>query len=978
MWSIHEFLHPTQNLNSLDYLRGTNITTCSQLTNCNACSNFLPLDCTWCSTTKDCVSSGSKSGACAAQLMGSCSDSYYSIIFIVIITVMLCICCLTCYLRRMSTRHDMSGLLSPLLSGNAHRAMFEDRTGEWMCVICGFDNKGRSKDCILCGTSHQFSLDYKNNKKEQRKQKKLMKKVSGLHNNTIQRPSAIGLLSKSPRTSFASGAGAVTKSRSNSHAVSESDHLIAIEEEETQAQNATADIDIPIPEDAQITSISMSLRNFDTSPMVPTNTNTTTVALNTGALLTNEEREEAMNYRRMNQLTLRQKSARRRKLWQRRFDKHTGTMVWMRVPVRETKVGSAPFGYTPRPSISESRRQQMPNNSVFSMLSSSINFSSSYNVDDPQNEALEDLLSAARAGGHGTTSFATAGAASGFDPQCMSPPPSTRMTFRPIADEETGEGRAGGEEGDVVRSSLHPRQLAPSAPLSTPQRRTRPKQAHDASPSKLTNFFHSLRFPGIGGHRQDRRWSRDSFDSAVVSTSPGYTSVFDEEGGLTWKKVESGMPISTNHYGGSVARPASTATTSTTAAAAAVSPNSPLTPNSLSGAHVEANNPVDPDSDPAHASAPAFDLHTIAAFTFREKHLWFLDRISELQKPWTEGFVKLEVRRAKLLDDSHRAWSQLRDIDMHKWFRFQFSNEPGIDAGGLEREWFTLTMEEIFSPGAGLFLACGSAGSNSSGVYHINPISGAINPNHLSFFRFIGRVFGKALMTQQPIRANLSLPLRKQIIGSPVTFSDLEFVDDELYRNLIWLKTQANEGHADIIESLCLDFSISYTAANQTVTYDLIDNGSNIAVTVENLDEYLQLRLRHRLLDSVKLQLENMLRGLYEVIPPEWLTVFDYQELDLLLCGVPELDLKDWMNNTEYMGEYRKQRDRHQVIRWFWKAVEGMSNEERVRLLQFTTGCARLPAQGFKALQSSDGRYRKFNIQSVSKEVRLFLFMVTI
>ena len=63
------------------------------------------------------------------------------------------------------------------------------------------------------------------------------------------------------------------------------------------------------------------------------------------------------------------------------------------------------------------------------------------------------------------------------------------------------------------------------------------------------------------------------------------------------------------------------------------------------------------------------------------------------------------------------------------------------------------------------------------------------------------------------------------------------------------------------------------------------------------------------------------------------------------------------------------------VIRWFWLAVESMSTEERVRLLQFTTGCSRVPAQGFKALQSHDGHFRKFNIQSVSKKVG-WLFII--
>ncbi len=37
-----------------------------------------------------------------------------------------------------------------------------------------------------------------------------------------------------------------------------------------------------------------------------------------------------------------------------------------------------------------------------------------------------------------------------------------------------------------------------------------------------------------------------------------------------------------------------------------------------------------------------------------------------------------------------------------------------------------------------------------------------------------------------------------------------------------------------------------------------------------------------------------------------------------------------------------------------------------------TTGCARLPAQGFKALQSNDGKYRKFNIQSVMKHESVY------
>jgi hypothetical protein len=54
--------------------------------------------------------------------------------------------------------------------------------------------------------------------------------------------------------------------------------------------------------------------------------------------------------------------------------------------------------------------------------------------------------------------------------------------------------------------------------------------------------------------------------------------------------------------------------------------------------------------------------------------------------------------------------------------------------------------------------------------------------DHLSYFRFAGRICGKAIMEQHPINAALCLPIRKIILSLPVTFSDLEFVDPELYR----------------------------------------------------------------------------------------------------------------------------------------------------------------------------------------------------
>lgn len=186
----------------------------------------------------------------------------------------------------------------------------------------------------------------------------------------------------------------------------------------------------------------------------------------------------------------------------------------------------------------------------------------------------------------------------------------------------------------------------------------------------------------------------------------------------------------------------------------------------------------------------------------------------------------------------------------------------------------------------------------------------------------------------------------------------------DLYKNLMWLLKNSVVG-------LELDFTVSYMYGSHSITMDLKPNGASIPVTDSNKNEYLQLRLRHRMLDSIKPQLEQFLRGFYEVIPPDLLSVFDYQELDLLICGVPDIDMIDWMQNTEYLGEYAMQGKNHRVVKWFWQTVEDYSIEERVRLLQFTTGCCRLPPQGFKYLQSNNGNYRRFNIQSIFKSVWL-------
>ncbi|CAN0271703.1 unnamed protein product, partial [Ectocarpus sp. 8 AP-2014] len=94
-----------------------------------------------------------------------------------------------------------------------------------------------------------------------------------------------------------------------------------------------------------------------------------------------------------------------------------------------------------------------------------------------------------------------------------------------------------------------------------------------------------------------------------------------------------------------------------------------------------------------------------------------------------------QVNRKNLLEDSFAQVSAMNAGELRRWLRVQFVGEPGVDAGGLEREWFMLVCSALFDPSTGLFTP-----QPGNGAFAINPSSGVANEMHLEYFRFTGRV----------------------------------------------------------------------------------------------------------------------------------------------------------------------------------------------------------------------------------------------
>ena len=81
---------------------------------------------------------------------------------------------------------------------------------------------------------------------------------------------------------------------------------------------------------------------------------------------------------------------------------------------------------------------------------------------------------------------------------------------------------------------------------------------------------------------------------------------------------------------------------------------------------------------------------------------------------------------------------------------------------------------------------------------------------------------------------------------------------------------------------------------------DLKENGRQIAVTECNKREYVQLACQMKMTESIKAQIKSFLEGFYEIIPKDLIAIFNEQELELLISGLPTIDIDDLKANTEY------------------------------------------------------------------------------
>ncbi|XP_031650504.1 E3 ubiquitin-protein ligase HUWE1 isoform X15 [Oncorhynchus kisutch] len=337
----------------------------------------------------------------------------------------------------------------------------------------------------------------------------------------------------------------------------------------------------------------------------------------------------------------------------------------------------------------------------------------------------------------------------------------------------------------------------------------------------------------------------------------------------------------------------------------------------------------------------------IRILDFDVKRKYFRQELERLDEGLRKEDMAVHVRRDHVFEDSYRELHRKSPEDMKNRLYIVFEGEEGQDAGGLLREWYMIISREMFNAMYALFRT--SPGDRVT--YTINP-SSHCNPNHLSYFKFVGRVVAKAVYDNRLLECYFTRSFYKHILGKSVRYTDMESEDYPFFQGLVYLL----ENNVSTL-GYELTFSTEVQEFGVCEVRDLKPNGGNIIVTEENKKEYVHLVCQMKMTGAIRKQLSAYLEGFYEIIPKRLISIFTEQELELLISGLPTIDIDDLKANTEY----HKYQSSSIQIQWFWRALRSFDQADRAKFLQFVTGTSKVPLQGFAALEGMNG-IQKFQI----------------
>ncbi|KAG5879073.1 hypothetical protein JTB14_023897 [Gonioctena quinquepunctata] len=312
------------------------------------------------------------------------------------------------------------------------------------------------------------------------------------------------------------------------------------------------------------------------------------------------------------------------------------------------------------------------------------------------------------------------------------------------------------------------------------------------------------------------------------------------------------------------------------------------------------------------------------------------DQAIQMQKAMSSAAQQAFVALDHIVEDALRELSQVNPQDLKKPLKVKFQGEEAEDAGGVTKEFFLLLLREILDPKYGMFKEY----EETRAIWFSE---NSFEDTDVYFL--IGMILGLAIYNFTIIDIPYPLALYKKLLNEPISLNDLKGLSPTMANALQSLLDYKERDMSDVFG---LSFEITRVAFGETVTIPLKPNGSDITVTQENKQEYVDLYINYIFNESVKLQYQAFHTGFMKVCDGRVLQLFHSHELMAVVVGNENYDWHALEEVAEYKDGYKSS---DEPIRWFWEILHEMSLADKKKFLLFLTGSYRIPIQGMKGIK---------------------------
>jgi hypothetical protein len=322
--------------------------------------------------------------------------------------------------------------------------------------------------------------------------------------------------------------------------------------------------------------------------------------------------------------------------------------------------------------------------------------------------------------------------------------------------------------------------------------------------------------------------------------------------------------------------------------------------------------------------------------------------------PWmfflsNDVFLELKLRRDNLLEDAlNELANKGKGATLRRGLKIKFQGEPGVDEGGLTKEFFQLLTQQLFDPSFGMFI------EKNERFLWFDSKSFECGVN----FELVGTLLGLALYNQTILPLKFPLAIYKKLkqanhdtfsVVDEVGLEDLKEIEPEVYSTMVnILKTDWT-----MLET-GMNFTVTYEFYGTAVNYELIPGGAGIDVTESNKKEFVNRYINWYFNESVHNQFEPFCRGFYNVLSKRTLGLFTANDLFMAICGSEELSFQSLRHTTKY-EDYT---EHSETIAHFWQILEhDFSIDQKRAFLKFLTGSDRAPLKGLGDIKMTVTRY---------------------